>query len=568
MGDGAAVEVDAEGPAPDLDSSPGDLLVLGPMLRHVDDTSATIWVELARPAEVEVLGHRTRSFTVEERHYALVIVEGLEPGTTTPYEVRADGQHAWPEPGSAFPPSVIRTSAPGAEPRILLGSCRASAPHHPPFTLERMTDPEARGVDTLWVHAHRMSEQTPDEWPDLLLLLGDQIYADDSSPMARERIERRRGDDVDVPPSVVITFDQYALLYQEAWKQDAERWLLSTVPSAMIFDDHDMIDDWNISAAWVDDIGREPWWHEHAISGYVSYWVYQHLGNLSPTRLREEGLLEAAVDAGDATALLRDWATEVEAASASPGGYSFSHVRTIGRATTVIVDCRNARVLEPGRRLMVGPEEWDWVRRTCLSAEGDLVIGTTVPVFIADGLHDLMVWNEHVCDGAWGRMGSRWGERVRRSLDLEDWSAFGESFHHVLDLVRDLDEAPGVRSVVFAAGDIHFSYAASLPGRLAGSTPVWQVVSSPIRNALIPPERGVMRLTLTSLGRRLGAALRRSVGAPDSRPSVEMSVGPYFSNGMCLLEFDSDGVRAVFEQSVQEPDQPARLDDVATIALT
>ncbi|MGW1633884.1 hypothetical protein, partial [Streptomyces anthocyanicus] len=29
------------------------------------------------------------------------------------------------------------------------------------------------------------------------------------------------------------------------------RWLLSTVPSCMIFDDHDVIDDWNTSAAWL-----------------------------------------------------------------------------------------------------------------------------------------------------------------------------------------------------------------------------------------------------------------------------------------------------------------------------
>ena len=35
-------------------------LVLGPILRHVDATSATIWVETDAPATVEVLGHTTR----------------------------------------------------------------------------------------------------------------------------------------------------------------------------------------------------------------------------------------------------------------------------------------------------------------------------------------------------------------------------------------------------------------------------------------------------------------------------------------------------------------------------
>ena len=52
-------------------------LVLGPLLRYVDDTSATIWVETDAPCTVEVLGHRARTFTVAGHHYALVIVEGL-----------------------------------------------------------------------------------------------------------------------------------------------------------------------------------------------------------------------------------------------------------------------------------------------------------------------------------------------------------------------------------------------------------------------------------------------------------------------------------------------------------
>ena len=32
------------------------------------------------------------------------------------------------------------------------------------------------------------------------------------------------------------------------------RWLFSTVSSSMVFDDHDMDDDWNISQSWVEDM--------------------------------------------------------------------------------------------------------------------------------------------------------------------------------------------------------------------------------------------------------------------------------------------------------------------------
>ena len=48
----------------------------------------------------------------------------------------------------------------------------------------------------------------------------------------------------------------------------------------MIFDDHDIRDDWNTSEAWRDQMNAIPWWHRRIVGGLASYWVYQHLGNL------------------------------------------------------------------------------------------------------------------------------------------------------------------------------------------------------------------------------------------------------------------------------------------------
>src|SRR3954464_4779322 len=116
----------------------GAVLMLGPLLRHVDPASATVWVETDRPCEVAVLGRRARTFSADGHHYALVVVEGLEPGSTTEYEVELDGgrggRREWgggPAGGGVgrprqppFPPSRIRTPGrPGAF-RIAFGSCR------------------------------------------------------------------------------------------------------------------------------------------------------------------------------------------------------------------------------------------------------------------------------------------------------------------------------------------------------------------------------------------------------------------------------------------------------------
>ena len=75
-------------------------LLVGPLLRHVDSTSATIWVETRDAAEVEIrafgISERSRTFAVHGHHYALVEVGNLAPGTHHRYEVVVDGVVAWP----------------------------------------------------------------------------------------------------------------------------------------------------------------------------------------------------------------------------------------------------------------------------------------------------------------------------------------------------------------------------------------------------------------------------------------------------------------------------------------
>jgi len=99
-------------------------LVLGPLLRYVAETEATIWVETDRACEVEILGRQARTFEVSGHHYALVVIGDLEPGSEHEYQVALDGAARWPEPDSEFPPSVLRMPDPGRPLRLAFGSCR------------------------------------------------------------------------------------------------------------------------------------------------------------------------------------------------------------------------------------------------------------------------------------------------------------------------------------------------------------------------------------------------------------------------------------------------------------
>ena len=80
----------------------------------------------------------------------------------------------------------------------------------------------------------------------------------------------------------------------------------------MIFDDHEIIDDWNTSASWRADMSEQPWWRERISAGLASYWVYQHLGNLSPDVLLADPLYQKITAADDATDLLHDFGLSVD----------------------------------------------------------------------------------------------------------------------------------------------------------------------------------------------------------------------------------------------------------------
>ena len=107
--------------------------------------------------------------------------------------MRLDGERRWPSADSRVP--AERRSAPSTtgQVRVLFGSCRTAAPHEPPWTLEMAARPDRprrrRPPRPCAAHARPAASS---EWPDLAVMLGDQVYADDSSPATRERIKARR----------------------------------------------------------------------------------------------------------------------------------------------------------------------------------------------------------------------------------------------------------------------------------------------------------------------------------------------------------------------------------------
>jgi len=299
-------------------------LMLGPVLRHAVDTEATVWVEVNGKCTVEVLGCEAPTFRVGSHHYALVQVSGLQPGEVTPYEVRLDGERVWPEDDN-WPPSVIRTATRERALDLVFGSCRTAYPHEPPYTLRNDEHREGREVCALRGLAWRLRNEPPERWPGALVHLGDQIYADEVEPRTKDLIA---GEEIG-------NFEEYTLAYKVSWSEPAMRWLMSTVPNSMIFDDHDVIDDWNTSQTWLDEIRRQDWWQERIIGAFLAYWIYQHIGNLSPADLREDALFARVHELDDAEGLLRDFASR---ADREVDTVCWSFCRDLGSARLVMID--------------------------------------------------------------------------------------------------------------------------------------------------------------------------------------------------------------------------------------
>ena len=512
-------------------------LLIGPMLRYVGATEATIWLETDAPCEVAVLGRRTETFQVNGRHYAIVALTGLAPGDSVEYDVQLDGARRWPAGG--WPPSLIRTLPAAGALELAFGSCRVTRPHHPPYTLSVDEHDLGAGVDALYALAVRMLGQPAGDWPHMLLLLGDQVYADEVSPETAAFIRARR--DVDEPPGLEVAgFEEYARLYREAWEQPTLRWLLSTIPTAMIFDDHDVHDDWNTSQAWRARMRSQSWWPDRIAGALETYWIYQHLGNLSPAELESDELLRRVRAAGDGGAVLREFALAADC----DGDARWSFARDLGRTRLVVLDGREGRILEEGRREMFDEREWRWLDEQITGDFDHLVIANTLPVLLAPTFHWLEAFNEAVCAGAWGATAARQSERLRQGLDLEHWAAFQRSFHRLLELTREVGagrRGPAPATILFLGGDVHQGYLHEVAFRRSAGvrSAVYQAVCSPVRNPLSRRERALLKTGHRS--RVLGRFLRRlahAVGVEDPEAGWRLVQPPTFDNQLATLRLD------------------------------
>ncbi|MDB5790291.1 MAG: alkaline phosphatase family protein [Massilia sp.] len=547
-------------------------VLAGPILRRLEPGRLVLWLvgsapldltlvlapKAGAPRRVALDAGRCRVMRVG-RHACVHLIdvalpEPLPQDTIIEYDLlvtQGDGNEAgiasWAphllHAGATRPNMVLRSRSDN----ILFGSCRK--PHHP------ARDGLARADALLADHIERS-----DERPAMLILCGDQVYADDvAGPMlaAIHALIRRLGLYGEYLEGAVVahsealyrhpasyyrreellpafksndalrdrffggsekpifttanahnhlvTLAEVMAMYLLVWSPvpwqlvadapapllspgHADRWgsesealvgfcrdlphaarLLAHVQTLMIFDDHDVTDDWNLSAKWETTVYEHPFSRRIVGNALIAYMLCQGWGNRPD--IFETVLDDMAALAATAAAVADERLDAPLQDALIERLLSFRQWDFVLRTkpTIIVLDTRTRRWRN--RRRPGHPSGlMDWESLTELQHElldeTAAVIVSPTPMF---GVKLIEVVQ---------RVATFAG--LALTVDAENWMAHRGAASSMLNIFRH-SRTPG--NYVVLSGDVHYSFAYDVEVRESDRTPhIWQITSSGIKN--------------------------------------------------------------------------------------
>jgi hypothetical protein len=315
----------------------------------------------------------------------------------------------------------------------------------------------------------------------------------------------------------------------EAFAADlpAVRRLFAHLPVAMIFDDHDITDDWNLSREWEEVAYGHPFSKRVIGNAVFGYLVNQAWGN-------------------DPDAFDSELMAQVQSGLQAPGGEAHDalidrllrfdrwHYHWPTTPPLVVIDTRTHRWRsESAARKPSGLMDWEALtdlQQVLLGRPAVLLVSPT-PIFgvkLIESIQRVFTW---------------FGQPLL--VDAENWMAHPGAAHAILNIFRH-PKTP--QHFVVLSGDVHYSfvYDVELRGRVRGPD-IWQICSSAVRNDFPPRLLDVLdranrwlyspRSPLNWFTRRrhLRVIPRKPEGTPHGRRLLNGS-------GIGLVEIDAEGV--------------------------
>jgi hypothetical protein len=286
--------------------------------------------------------------------------------------------------------------------------------------------------------------------------------------------------------------------------------VLANTPTYMIFDDHEVADDWNLNGRWATKVYNREWGRYVVRNGLLAYTLMQAWGN-DPAHFGTDKPGRKLLDAAPAAIASGGPATDVDIllgfekpTTAQPKRVVFNYTMETESYKVAVLDTRTHRAinnttLDPPN--LIDNLDEQLPERPATATQQALLVVSPVPVFspvvieqVGQPLAQLAIDNLHAktigevpgfaegdaqdprrLAGCGGR-----SERGGEKYDREGWSANEQGFEAVVARLASW------RSVVILSGDVHYASTTTLdywtrstpaePARLV------QCISSPAKN--------------------------------------------------------------------------------------
>lgn len=347
-------------------------------------------------------------------------------------------------------------------------------------------------------------------------------------------------------------FAEYAALYEQAWGSQASRRVLAHLPSFMIFDDHEVTDDWNSDPGWLEmvhsDKDRLRYWPHTITDALCAYWMYQGWGNLAPERWADDPrvkiLDECRKQGRDALPELRRLvltrSVEKTAPKVKPDDKLDWHFELpTGSVPFVAVDLRTDREVNGSGGL--SKARLDWLEQKLTTTRSPVaIVVLPVPFLMPDPL--LFVFRHLDLTTVVSR--SRSSLALQRGSDIEH-PAGNLVWVQIRDLIAKLQgSSSALKTVVIISGDVHFS--CNFDGQLKGSKRkaprLLQLISSGLQQQVSKEKQGQL------FGAYKGgfSVLTQSKGVDEHR-GIRITIGGMKRSGATPINFLFDTSVAVVD---------------------
>lgn len=269
-------------------------------------------------------------------------------------------------------------------------------------------------------------------------------------------------DDSVVPAEEQDTFNNEKGIIQEfVTSLNSVRRALANIPVYMIFDDHDITDDWNLTREWEELAYGHPFSKRIIGNALFGYWLCQGLGN-HPEQFAN--LLQSYADCFTSTGIKKQ--SEIIEALFHWNHWDYE-LDTAPRI--LVLDTRTHRWRsENNPRKPSGLLDWERLRnlKSKVTGTDTVIIVSPAPIFgvkIIEAIQKIFTF---------------FGQAL--TVDAENWMAHKGTAKVLLQIFKDRDTAG---QYIILSGDVHYSFTYDIRLRFSKSQPtIHQLTASGFKN--------------------------------------------------------------------------------------